>query len=180
MRIRQNLKMSEVSQIKRRVFTGISYCSLDAQRRILMPREWRLDTDNSNTMFYIVPSSPNIIKVYDQLHYDKFIESFDNLDEYDEEMADAMMMAGSLVSPVTPDKQGRFTLTQALIEHGQLPTDGSKIVLVGAITYGRIITLDTWTKCKGNPMNLRKIDETLSAMKKAQNQKYNVTIAPQQ
>ena len=171
--------MSEVSPIQRRVFTGVSYCTLDAQHRILMPREWRLSTDNSNTTFYIVPSFPNIIKVYDQVHYDKFIESFDNMDEYDEETATAMMAVGALVAPVTPDKQGRFTITQPLIEHGNLPTDGSKIVLVGAITYGRIVTLDTWMQCKGNPMNLRKVDETLSAMRKAQNQKYNLTITPQ-
>ena len=144
-----------------------------------MPREWRIDSDNSNTTFYIVPSFPNIIKVYDQLHYDRFIESFDHLDEYDEATAEAMMAVGALITAVTPDKQGRFTLTQALIEHGQLPTDGSKIVLVGAITYGRIVTLDTWTQCKGNLSNLKKIDETLSAMKKAQNQKYNLTITPQ-
>ncbi len=171
--------MSEVSPLQRRVFTGVSYCTLDAQHRLIMPREWRLPNENiKETFFYIVPAFPNIIKVYDQPHYDKFIESFENMDEYDPDTAEAMMAVGSLVAPVKIDTQGRFTLTQPLIEHGNLPTDGSKVVMVGAITYGRIVTLDTWTQCKCNPMNLRKVDEALSAMRKAQNQKYNLTITP--
>ena len=170
--------MSEVSPVKMRVFTGVSYCTLDAQHRILMPREWRLDTDNSTTTFHLVPSFPNIIKVYDELHFNRYMEDIMKMDEFSPEVAEAMMAAGAMTAHVTPDKQGRFTISQELIEHGQLPTDGSKIVLVGAFTYGRIVTLDTWMQCKGNPMNLKKIDESLSEMRRAQNQKYNLTITP--
>lgn len=172
--------MPEDSSIQRRVFTGTSYCSLDQQRRILMPREWRLDSDSGNTKFYIVPAAPNIVKIYDQEHFDKFISYFNQLDENDPDVQDAQMLMGALTSTITPDKQGRFSLSNELIEFGGFPTDGTKLVLVGAITYGRIVTLETWTQCKGNPLNLRKIDEKMSELRKLSQQKLNIAITPQQ
>lgn len=154
----------------RRVFTGVSYATLDLQRRVLMPREWRLDSDSGITKFYIVPAAPNIVKIYDQEHFDKFWAYFNELDENDPDVQEAQMLAGSLMATVTPDRQGRFSLSPEIIEFAGLPTDGSKVVLVGAVTYGRIVTLDTWAQCKGNPLNLRKIDEKLSEIRKSMQQ----------
>ena len=131
-----------------------------------MPREWRLDSDSGLTKFYIVPSAPNIIKIYDEEHFNVFWSYFNELDENDPDVQEAQMLAGSLMATVTPDRQGRFSLSPEIVEFGGLPTDGTKVVMVGAVTYGRIITLETWSQCKGNPLNLRKIDDKISELRK--------------
>ena len=147
--------MSDETPRIRRVFEGSSKCTLDAQRRVLFPKTWRLDTDSAVTKFYAVASAPNVIKVYDQEHFNAYFDRLNSLDEDDPEVLQALTYGGDLTMSFTPDRQGRFILSKELIEHGHL---GSNIVLVGCTTFGRIMSLEEYELCKGNPMVLQKLN----------------------
>ena len=148
--------MSEETPRVRRVFEGSSTCTLDAQRRVPFPKSWRLETDSAVTKFYAVASAPNVIKIFDQERFNKYYDHLLSLDEDDPEVLQALTLAGNLTMTFTPDRQGRFILSKELIEHGQL---GANIVLVGCITFGRIVSKEEWDSCKGNPLLLNKLSK---------------------
>ncbi len=150
--------MAEETPRVRRVFEGSSSCTLDTQRRVLFPKSWRLETDTAVTKFYAVASAPNVIKIYDQEHFNAYYDYLTSLDENDPEVLQALTLAGNLTMTFTPDRQGRFILSKELIEHGQL---GANIVLVGCITFGRIVSKEEWENCKGNPMILQKLNKPM-------------------
>ncbi|MBR4220473.1 MAG: hypothetical protein IKR81_04905 [Victivallales bacterium] len=149
--------MSEETPRVRRVFEGSSSCTLDAQRRVMFPKAWRTDSDTAVTKFYAVAAAPNVIKIFDQERFNKYYDHLLSLDEDDPEVLQALTLAGNLTMTFTPDRQGRFILSKELIEHGQL---GANIVLVGCITFGRIVSKEEWESCKGNPLLLNKLNKT--------------------
>jgi DNA-binding transcriptional regulator/RsmH inhibitor MraZ len=123
----------------------------------MFPKAWRTDSDTAVTKFYAVAAAPNVIKIFDQERFNKYYDHLLSLDEDDPEVLQALTLAGNLTMTVTPDRQGRFILSKELIEHGQL---GANIVLVGCITFGRIVSKEEWESCKGNPLLLNKLNKT--------------------
>lgn len=123
----------------------------------MFPKAWRTDSDTAVTKFYAVAAAPNVIKIFDQERFNKYYDHLLSLDEDDPEVLQALTLAGNLTMTFTPDRQGRFILSKELIEHGQL---GANIVLVGCITFGRIVSKEEWESCKGNPLLLNKLNKT--------------------
>ena len=149
--------MSDETPRVRRVFEGCSTCTLDAQRRVPFPKAWHVDNDSALTKFYAVAAAPNVVKIFDQERFNAYYDYLTTLDENDPEVLQALTLAGNLTMTFTPDRQGRFILSKELIEHGQF---GANIVLVGCVTFGRIVSKEEWESCKGNPMLLNKLNKT--------------------
>ena len=141
----------------RQSFFGVTTCNIDAQRRLLLPKNWR--TPDENSRYYLVPALPNIIKVYDQYHFDKFQDLLERLDEEDPSIREGMAITGSLSAEFIPDKLGRFMLSPEIMKFGNLD---KKVAFVGAITYGRIIALEIWEKCGQDLEKLRRFEESIS------------------
>ena len=148
----------------RQTFFGVTYCNIDAQRRLLLPKNWRSPEENSR--YYIVPALPNIIKIYDQYHFDKYQDLLERLDEEDPSIREGMAITGSLSAEFIPDKLGRFMLTPEIMRFGNLD---KKVAFVGAITYGRIISQEIWEKCGQDVDKLRRFEESVSSERRKNN-----------
>ncbi len=142
----------------RQNFFGVTYCNIDAQRRLLLPKNWRSPDESSR--YYIVPALPNFIKVFDQYHFDKFLDLLERLDEEDPSIRDGMAITGSLSADFVPDKLGRFMLSPEIIAFGNL---NKQVAFIGAVTYGLIIPRELWEKCGQDFEKLQRFQDSVSA-----------------
>ena len=129
---------------------------------MLMPKTWRLPTDNEETAFYVMPFWNNTLKVVTPEDFDEINRTLSDMDLSNEENLNAITLVGSLSQMIIPDKQGRFSISKEIQEYAHLD---KKAVLVGAIAFGRIISEELWEKCGRNPANLVKLEKELFVAK---------------
>ena len=129
---------------------------------MLMPKTWRLPTDNEDTYFYVMPFWNDTLKVVTPEDFDEINRTLSNMDMSNQDNVDALTIIGSLSQMITPDKQGRFSISKEIQEYAHLD---KKAVLVGAIAFGRIISEELWEKCGRNPANLVKLEQEIYAAK---------------
>lgn len=126
---------------RRRFFTGTFPVTVDAQRRLTMPKGWRLPSDNEDTVFYLIPGRKNQICLVTEERidriYDKIVESSmasgDKMDSYTD--------IGSKIQEIVLDKQGRFALSPLLAEFAQIK---DKAVFLGSMICGVIVAPENW------------------------------------
>jgi len=125
------------------VYTGFHPHSIDAQRRIAIPKEWRKDAGD-DAVFYLLPGRNQTIQVlpkelFEQEILDKVRKvSFANADK-----SQALAMIGAKTSRSSCDKQGRITMTQELMEHAGLEGEA---IMVGSFTTIQIMTPERWNQ----------------------------------
>lgn len=134
--------MASAGKQRVRAFLGMSNCAIDAQRRIVMPKTWRLPTDDEETLFYLIPDSATSISIISSEDYELLAEMLRELPDASDEEADTRASAAALSQAVQLDKQGRFALTPELMEHAAL-TD--KVIFVGSFINGRILSPENWS-----------------------------------
>lgn len=154
--------MSGDSSQVRRIFLGTSSCSLDPQRRIILPKSWRLDSDTTATKFYLTPANTGIIRIYDSVAFNKLYDLIAGLNEFDEEIQNALMFFGAKSSEFSPDKQGRFSIPPEIIEHGSLH---DKVFMIGAVTHGYLLSSELWEKCGCNVLAIKKLEKAFETQK---------------
>ncbi|MBR0459273.1 MAG: hypothetical protein IJJ26_08550 [Victivallales bacterium] len=135
--------------VSKKYFLGDSDCTLDPQRRILLPKNWRSGEEGES--FFIVPSTGKTLKVVRPEDFDRIVEETMAMNISDEENGSGAMAIGSLSALVTPDKQGRVALTQGLVEYAGLK---SRVSIVGSLGFGRILDYDTWQMEKGRAKDM--------------------------
>ncbi len=126
--------MAEGQKI-RRVFTATAKSTVDSQRRLTMPKVWRLPTDTMDTQFYLLPGQNHRIMV---LTEEKMNAVFDHLDDISFANGDTIASMEDIASRtqrISLDKQGRFSLDPELAEYA-----GIKDVAIfkGALAYGTL------------------------------------------
>ncbi|MBO7741269.1 MAG: division/cell wall cluster transcriptional repressor MraZ [Victivallales bacterium] len=129
--------MSEAIVKKRRVFTATISAMVDGQRRVTMPKIWRLPTDTPDTEFYLIPGRGRRIMI---LTEEKMNAVYDNVEDIcfaDGEKIVSLEDIASRIQRVTLDKQGRFALNPDLAEFSGI-TD--QAVFKGAIAYGTLMS----------------------------------------
>lgn len=125
------------------VYTGFHPHSIDAQRRVAIPKEWRKDAGD-DAVFYLLPGRNQTIQVlpkelFEQEILDKVRKvSFANADK-----SQALAMIGAKTSRSSCDKQGRITMTQELMEHAGLEGEA---IMVGSFTTIQIMTPERWNQ----------------------------------
>lgn len=122
---------------KRRVFTATISAMVDGQRRVTMPKIWRLPTDTPDTEFYLIPGRGRRIMI---LTEEKMNAVYDNVEDIcfaDGEKIVSLEDIASRIQRVTLDKQGRFALNPDLAEFSGI-TD--QAVFKGAIAYGTLMS----------------------------------------
>jgi len=138
---------------RKRLFYGSYPVAVDGQRRLAMPKNWRLSTDTEDTQFYLLPGRNKRIYVLTEERFNRILESADNIAIMDGDGIFSYEGIGSQLQLATLDKQGRFQLNANLAIHAEID---KKAVFCGAIFCGTIVS----------PENIRS-DET------AKEQSYN-------
>jgi DNA-binding transcriptional regulator/RsmH inhibitor MraZ len=125
--------MSGESVKKRRVFTATITAVVDGQRRVTMPKIWRLPSDTPETEFYLIPGRGRRIMI---LTEEKMNSVYDNVEDIcfaDGDKILSLEDIASRIQRVTLDKQGRFALNPELAEFSGI---NEQAVFKGALAYG--------------------------------------------
>ncbi|MCQ2397008.1 MAG: MraZ N-terminal domain containing protein [Lentisphaeria bacterium] len=147
-----------------RLFTGTYPVGVDSQRRLSMPRAWRLPNDDENTQFYLVPGRARRIQIVTEEKMQDIFEKLENSSLANEDKIAAYTDIASKIQPVTLDSHGRFSLSAELAEFSGIK---DKAVFLGSMVYGTLMAADAW-KDRQTPLAssfdlLQKIEETYKA-----------------
>lgn len=129
--------MSDASgNSRKRLFSGFYPVTVDGQRRLAMPKSWRLPSDTADTLFYLLPGRNKRIYVLTEERFNRMLESSDNVAIMDGEGMSSHEAIGLQLQVATLDKQGRFQLNANLAQHAEID---KKAVFCGAIFCGTIV-----------------------------------------
>ncbi len=129
--------MSEPTAKTRRIFTGTYPVGVDKQRRLTMPRAWRLSTDNENTQFYIMPGKNGRLQIITEERMGTLYDTLENTPLANGDNIASFTDIASRIQAVTLDQQGRFALNPDLAAYAGI-TD--KAVFLGSITCGTLVS----------------------------------------
>ena len=115
--------------------------SVDGQRRLSMPRSWRLPTDTPDTQFYLVPGRARRVQVVTEEKMNAIYEKLVNGSYANDGRIDAYTDIASKLQIVTLDSHGRFALAASLAEFAGI-TD--KAIFLGSLVYGTILAPESW------------------------------------
>ena len=115
---------------------------VDSQRRLAIPKLWRLDSDTEDTEFFLSLASGPSLEFYEIEEFAKrqAIIQEKLKDENSEILASG---AGMYATTVKLDKQGRFVIPQLLLDAAEIKT---KAYCIGLMSFGRIYAAEIWTK----------------------------------
>ncbi len=113
---------------------------VDSQRRLAIPKLWRLDSDTENTEFFLCLASGPSLEFYEIEEYAKRQAKIKEMlkDEESEFLASG---SGMYSTTVKLDKQGRFVIPQILQEAAEIQT---KVYCIGLMNFGRIYAEKIW------------------------------------
>lgn len=119
-------------------YTGEFAYSVDSQRRIAIPRDWR---SGEGDVFFLMPSPNKTLRVLSEAGFREMMETVTKGTMMDAKAQRALAILGSQMQRVVCDKQGRIALSPKLKEHAGI-VDGA--VLVGAIKEIQIWSKEQW------------------------------------
>ncbi len=152
--------MAETTPSKMRLFTGTYPVSVDSQRRLALPRSWRLPTDQPDTNFYLVPGRARRIQVVTEEKMQAIFQRLENSSLANDDKIAAYTDIASKIQIVNLDSHGRFVLSADLAEFAGIK---DKAVFLGSMVYGTILAPEAWQERQA-PLNssfdlLQKIEE---------------------
>ncbi|MDP7395875.1 MAG: hypothetical protein QGF67_15580 [Lentisphaeria bacterium] len=125
------------------IYIGFHPHSIDAQRRIAIPREWRKDAGD-DAVFYLLPGRNQTIQVLPkELFEQEILDKVRKVSFANAEKSQALATIGAKASRSSCDKQGRITMTQDLMDHAGLKGEA---VMVGSFTTIQIMTPERWNQ----------------------------------
>ena len=125
------------------MFTGTFSVGVDSQRRVTMPRSWRLPSDTEETAFYLMPGRGRRIQIVTQERMDAIFDALESTSVVNDDKMSAFTDVASKIQVVTLDKQGRFAISPELTKHAGITTQA---VFLGSITCGTILAPGEWTQ----------------------------------
>lgn len=129
---------------KGRLFFGTYPSSCDAQRRVTMPKAWRLPTDTEDTQFFLIPGRNQRIHLVTEEQMERFLTDLMGSSVADGDRMESYTDIGAKIQIVTLDRQGRFAISSALAEFAGI---SDKVVFLGSMINGTIIAQDKWQDC---------------------------------
>jgi MraZ protein len=125
-------------------FLGSYTHAIDSQRRIAIPKEWRVTADKRSAVFYLLPGRNRTVQIIPgELFESEVLEKIKKVSFANAEQTRALARIGAKASKSCCDKQGRITLTQELIDHAELKEHA---VLIGSISSIQTMTPELWKK----------------------------------
>lgn len=129
-----------VSLQQLRNFVGKFPTAIDSQRRLAIPKQWRLDTDTEDTPFFLTLGSGPSLEIYP---YEEFElrTALASQRMNDEEMDFLATESAAYSVIVKLDKQGRCIIPQYLLEEAKIQ---GNVYCLGSYKCGRIIAAEIW------------------------------------
>jgi len=118
-------------------FTGEFVHSLDSQRRVSVPRQWRVE----GMKYFLLPGRNGTLQLITQEYFMDFLKQVRKVSLTNGPVGRALALLGSRAQEVSCDKQGRIGLSAKLKAYGSFD---SEVVMVGAFTHAQIWTKEAW------------------------------------
>jgi MraZ protein len=118
-------------------FTGEYEYSLDSQRRVAIPKQWRVE----GLKYYLLPGRGGILQLIPEYTFKDFLDKVRKVSLTNAAVGRALAMLGSRAQECNCDKQGRISLSMKLKEYAKIDSD---LVMVGAFTHAQIWTQTGW------------------------------------
>ena len=129
------------------IFTGEFEHSVDAQRRVAIPRSWR---GAEGSCLYLLPGKEKMIQIIPQYMFDVLRERLKKVSFTNPKMARALAAFGAKIQEVQCDKQGRVAIPAKMKVHAGIEGDA---VLVGAVTTAQIWAKSEWENSQDDEMD---------------------------
>jgi MraZ protein len=134
--VKKSEKMAEAGSW----FLGEHEYTVDSQRRVAIPSQWR-DPDPRENHFFLLPGRDKSIQVVPAATFQELLIKLRKVSFADGRAAVALATIGSMAHECACDKQGRISLTPKLLEHAGI---SDRAVLLGAVTTIQIWNPATW------------------------------------
>lgn len=121
-------------------FLGEFEYTVDKQRRVAIPSNWRQPEAEDNH-FFLLPGRDQSLQL---VPADTFLELLNRLRKVsfaDSQASVALATIGSMAQECRCDKQGRIAMTRKLMEHAGI---NDKALLVGAVATAQIWNPEIW------------------------------------
>lgn len=125
-----------------RWFLGEFEFAVDGQRRVALPSAWR-EGHGDDDAFVLMPGRDESLQLLPAGMFRELVRRLQQVSFADAQAALALATIGSKAVSCRPDRQGRFMLTQPLLDHAGITT---RAVLVGAISTVQIWQPEAWAK----------------------------------
>ncbi len=127
------------------IFTGEVEHSLDAQRRISIPSEWR--TKEGSNRFVMLPAKGSTLQLVPfQTFKEEILSKAKKASLANANDMRDLALLGSQAQSCECDKQGRIQIPQKLLAHAKIK---DKAVLVGAISQIQVWAPELWSATQG-------------------------------
>lgn len=133
----RNYKINRITMIpgKKTAYVGLARHQLDAKNRLTLPSKWRIAEDHAE--YLAIPNPEGFIHVYPPRMVERLEEQVSKVSLGDTDGQALLMQLFSAAHSFTYDRQGRFGLTEELIQHAGITKEA---VFVGGFT-----TFSIWT-----------------------------------
>ena len=130
-----------------REFVMSAQSTVDSQRRLAIPKAWRLDTDTEGTRFFLTLGSGPSLEFYEYAEFERRREiAIQKMVDVQSDILATSSARNSAI--ITLDKQGRFVVPQHLLDIAKIKTD---VYCEGSFACGRIIALEIWNQIDPGP-----------------------------
>ncbi len=127
-------------------FLGWFTHSIDSQRRVAIPREWRFKSDSQDSVFYLMPGRDESIQILPQELFEaEILAKISKVPVTNAARMRAIAQIGAKTSKSQCDKQGRITLTPYLMEYSGLQ---DQTVLIGGFSSIQAMSPERWEKAE--------------------------------
>ena len=125
-----------------REFVMSAQSTVDSQRRLAIPKAWRLETDTEKTRFFLTLGSGPSLEFYEYSEFERRRElAIQRMVDVRSDLLATSSARNSAI--ITLDKQGRFVVPQHLLDIAKIKTD---VYCEGSFACGRIIALEIWNQ----------------------------------
>ncbi len=133
------------SMIKESFFVGEYERSVDKQKRIAIPSNWRLQEEKNEVRFFLLPGRNSTIQIVPFNYFQNFLNKIKKISFANKSAIVALTQIGSKAHECICDKQGRIQIPQRLFDYTGLSKSlEEQIILVGAFTSIQMMSLKNW------------------------------------
>lgn len=140
-------------------FLGEFEHSIDSQRRVAIPRQWR--QKDGETKFFLVPGRNKTLQLRTYESFKDFLDKARKVSSANAQASLALARYGSRAQECVCDKQGRIQISQKLAEYVGF---SDQVVLVGAFSNIQLWTPEGWNEYQVSDESyldeVQKIDES--------------------
>ncbi len=121
-------------------FLGEFEYTVDSQRRIAVPSQWRRAAPDENS-FFLLPGREKSVQIVPAETFRELLMKLRKVSFADSQAAVAMATIGSMAQDCRCDRQGRITLPPRLMEHAGID---DRALLIGAVTTIQVWNPEAW------------------------------------